>query len=74
MFYRLLNEDVKAEYETDENEFSDVSEADWYCTAVSTLANIGIFGGYPDGSFRPDAYITRAEFAANLRKNRRRGR
>lgn len=64
MFYRLLNEDVKAEYETDENEFSDVSEADWYCTAVSTLANIGIFGGYPDGSFRPDAYITRAEFAA----------
>ena len=64
MFYRLLNEDVKAEYETDENEFSDVSEADWYCTEVSTLANIGIFGGYPDGSFRPDAYITRAEFAA----------
>ena len=64
MFYRLLNEDVKAEYETDENEFSDVSEADWYCTAVSTLANIGIFGGYPDGSFRPDAYITRAEIAA----------
>ena len=36
----------------------------WYNTAVSTMANMGIVGGYPDGSFGPDNSITRAEFAA----------
>ena len=36
----------------------------WYNTPVSTLAGAGMLSGYEDGSFRPDAAITRAEFAA----------
>ena len=36
----------------------------WYNTAVSTLSNAGIIKGYDDGTFRPNAQISRAEFAA----------
>jgi len=35
---------------------------EWYMRAVNTLASIGFIKGYPDGSFRPDNHITRAEF------------
>ena len=35
----------------------------WFNNAISTLANMGIIDGYPDGSFRPNATVTRAEFA-----------
>ena len=35
----------------------------WYNNAVSTLSRMGILGGYEDGTFRPNASITRAEFA-----------
>ena len=43
--------------------FTDVTAANWYNNAISTTANAGWVSGYPDGTFRPDAYITRAEFA-----------
>ena len=49
---------------TSTNDFTDVKAGSWYNTAVSTLVDMGILKGYPDGSFRPDASITRAEFAA----------
>ena len=45
------------------NSYSDVASGVWYNSAVSTLTNAGILTGYPDGTFRPDAPITRAEFA-----------
>ena len=35
----------------------------WYNNAVSTLCHMGVLGGYSDGTFRPNAPITRAEFA-----------
>lgn len=35
-----------------------------YETAVDRLISLGLLTGYPDGSFKPDATITRAEFAA----------
>ena len=64
IFFRLLDEDVRAAAMTKENTFTDVQPGDWYCTAVSTMASLGILKGYPDGSFRPNGTITRAEFAA----------
>ena len=64
IFYRLLNDETRALYTTNENNFPDVNEDDWFCTAVSTLNAMGIIYGKPDGTFDPDAYITRAEFAA----------
>ena len=64
IFYRLLKEDVRDENTTDVSDFSDVSSSDWYGTTVATLAEMNILKGYEDGTFHPNAPITRAEFAA----------
>ncbi|MDD3269680.1 MAG: S-layer homology domain-containing protein [Syntrophomonadaceae bacterium] len=47
---------------------SDVSVSYWCYDAISSLIGKGIVFGYPDGTFKPDAYITRAEFVAMLAK------
>ena len=64
IFFRLLEDDVRDANYTRENSFTDVSSDAWYCSAVSTLSAMGILSGYPDATFRPNASITRAEFAA----------
>ncbi len=64
IFFRLLDDRVREENMTAENAFADVDAGDWYNTAVSTMAAMGVVGGYPDGTFRPGEPITRAEFAA----------
>lgn len=63
IIFRLLDPEVRDENLTAENGFDDVSEGDWYNTAVSTLVKLGIISGRSDTSFDPDAPITRAEFA-----------
>ena len=63
IFFRLLDDDTRAKYWSSKNDFSDVSADKWYNNAVSTLCNMGVIGGYADGTFRPDAPISRAEFA-----------
>ena len=63
IFFRLLKDDVRAQYLAESNGFTDVAAGTWYNTAISTMAKMGVLDGYPDGSFRPDASITRAEFA-----------
>lgn len=42
--------------------FSDVTDADWFCSDVTTLAGMGVINGYNDGTFKPDDNVTRAEF------------
>ncbi len=64
IFFRLLDEATRSKYLTRTNNFTDVEKGAWYNTAVSTMAAMGIVKGRPDGSFDPDANITRAEFAA----------
>lgn len=44
--------------------FSDVRPGDWHFGYVEAAARAGLVSGYPDGSFRPDAPITRQEMAA----------
>ncbi|WP_158606683.1 S-layer homology domain-containing protein [Paenibacillus ginsengarvi] len=44
--------------------FSDVKSADWYAGVVGAAAQAGIVNGYEDGSFHPNAQITREELAA----------
>lgn len=46
--------------------FTDVTADYWAADYISALADRGILSGYPDGTFRPDATVTRAEFAAIL--------
>ena len=41
--------------------FSDVSAEHWAYEAIAIAAKMGWIEGYPDGTFRPDATITRAE-------------
>ena len=64
IFYRLLKEDVRDRVTSDVNDFNDVASGDWFNVTVSSLAQMGVIAGYEDGSFRPNAPITRAEFAA----------
>ena len=64
IFFRLLKDDVRSENLTDQNTFTDVSADDWYNVAVSTMSDMGIVFGRTDYQFDPEAYITRAEFAA----------
>ena len=63
MFVRLLVEkmDVDKKYSS---QFKDVDPARWYANAIGYMEQYGIITGYTDGTFRPDAPITRAEFAA----------
>ena len=64
IFYRLLDETSRIIYFQETNDFTDVADDFWACKAISTLTNAGIITGFQDGTFRPNAYITRAQFAA----------
>ncbi len=64
IFFRLMTEEFRQSNWSTVNSFIDVEEGDWYNNAVSTCAKAGILTGYEDGSFKPNASITRAEFAA----------
>ncbi len=55
--------DAKAEYEI---KLSDVKEGEWYAAYVGYCADNGIITGYTDGTFRPNEYITRAEFTVMI--------
>ena len=64
IFFRLLTDDARARYWSQTNDYSDVAAESWYNNAISTLSNMGIINGYEDGTFKPNAPITRAEFTA----------
>lgn len=64
IYFRLLSQDSRDAFWSTSNGFSDVKKGDWYNNAVSTLVKAKVLSGYPDGSFRPNAPITRAEMAA----------
>lgn len=63
IFFRMLKDEAREKYWSTTNDYTDVAADDWFNNAISTLSNMGIINGYPDGSFRPNAGITRAEFA-----------
>ncbi len=47
--------------------FSDI-QGSWAQSCITELSQRGIISGYPDGTFRPNAAVTRAEFAALVGK------
>ena len=55
-------EAFEAEYE--EGTFLDVDGDEWYADAIAAAAELGILGGYEDGTVRPNNNITRAETCA----------
>ena len=54
------------------NYFNDVSASYWAANAIAICAKLGWITGYPDGTFRPDRNVTRAELMAMI--NRATGR
>ena len=62
MFARLLTEQIEAD-KTYSSTFNDVPKGYWAANYIGYMQQLGIITGYSDGSFRPDAPVTRAEFA-----------
>lgn len=44
--------------------FPDVAANHWAAAQIKELSEQGVIVGYPDGTFKPDANVTRAEFAS----------
>ena len=63
IFARMVSEE-KGEKISGNHSFTDVSENAWYADYIGYLARYDIIKGYEDGTFRPDAPVTRAEFTA----------
>ena len=63
IYFRMLTDESRTKFWSQSNSYSDVKAGDWFNNAVSTLSKAGIIAGYEDGSFKPNGYITRAEFA-----------
>ena len=64
MLLRLLK--INIEINSFKGIFADVAEDAWYSKVVETAFHMGIVNGYNDGSFRPNAQITRQEMAVML--------
>lgn len=64
IFYNLLTDESRTAFETTTNSFSDVKSGNWANKAISTLANAGILMGDPNGKFRPEDKMSRAELMA----------
>lgn len=63
IFARLISEE-KGETASGKATFTDIADSAWYAAEVGYLEKYGIIEGYEDGTFRPDAPVTRAEFTA----------
>ena len=63
IFFRLLTDEARDKYWSQDSGYSDCGPDLWCNNAISTLSNMGIISGYEDGTFRPYAKITRAQFA-----------
>ncbi len=48
--------------------FSDVSSSHWAYLDIDSVYNKGLINGYPDGTFRPESPITRAETSAIINR------
>lgn len=67
----VMRSEVSAPADANLGPFPDVPTDAWYALAVQELKEDGIVQGYPDGLFRPDAHLTRAEMTALLQRFKR---
>ncbi|MEG2377065.1 MAG: S-layer homology domain-containing protein, partial [Clostridia bacterium] len=63
---KMLSFVMDVEGEDSGKTFSDVPSSHWGSNAISLLSSADVIGGYADGTFKPDKYLTRAEFVAIL--------
>jgi hypothetical protein len=63
VFFRLLTDSFREQNWTQKNPYQDINMGNWYNNAVSVMSAVGTVNGYPDGTFKPNGAITRAELA-----------
>ena len=63
IFFRLLTDEAREASWSQTNDYADCDSQLWCNNAISTLSSMGIIHGFEDGTFRPYAKITRAQFA-----------
>ena len=66
IFFRLVEDEVREEYWSQTNPFTDVAARRWFNNAISTTHNMGLFQGVSPTQFAPQQAITRGELAAVL--------
>ena len=63
IYFRMLTDESRNELWSQSNPYTDVQPDTWCNAAVSTMTRAGVIQGFSDGTFRPYAPITRAQFA-----------
>ncbi|WP_336773702.1 S-layer homology domain-containing protein [Paenibacillus sp. MMO-58] len=64
----VLQDLLKKAEQAQSQAFTDISQASWAANAIQRATNAGIINGYGNGTFQPNATITRAEFATMVAK------
>ena len=64
ILYRIVNHDYEKPFVATGEAFSDVSMERWSAHDIEYMSDKNIVYGYPDGEFKPENNLTRAEFAA----------
>jgi parallel beta-helix repeat protein len=63
-----LAQTASSDVSSNASSFSDVSSNYWAAQFIQQLSGRGVIAGFPDGSFRPEEPVTRAQFAAMVNK------
>ena len=64
ILYRIVNHEYEKPFVQTGEVFPDVSRERWSAHDIEYMADKEIILGYPDGEFKPEKNLTRAEFAA----------
>lgn len=64
IIYRIKNKEYEEPFVVGGDVFPDVAKDRWSVTEIEYMAADGVINGYPDGEFKPEQNLTRAEFAA----------
>lgn len=68
ILYRITNHDYEKPFVATGEMFPDVNTGRWSAHDIEYMSDKGIVNGYPDGEFKPEKNLTRAEFAALIRR------
>ena len=64
ILYRIMTHKYEKPFTTTGEVFADVELGRWSVTEIEYMTDNGVITGYPDGEFKPEQNLTRAEFAA----------
>ena len=68
ILYRVKYREYTEPFVVTDNVFPDVESSRWSAPDIEFMAKENIIAGYPDGEFKPQRNLTRAEFAALIRR------